>query len=150
MRRLSDAIGTRVMSKASAERVGKLDRVVFDAPPRRVMALQVGKAVVDWSSVSGLGADAVVIESDEHLRSPGPGQEERAVSGAFDWKGKRVLTAHGNEIGTVTDIELDEVSGAIEVVETTGGRIEAGRLLALGSYCLVVGLELPATDAGEA
>ena len=139
MRRLSEAIGTRVMSKATAERVGKLERVVFDAPPRRVVAVQVsGKGLVDWSAVSGLGTDAVVIESDDHIRPAADAREDRALGGALDWKGKRVLSDHGNEVGTVSDIELDETNGAIEAVETTDGRLSPDRLLALGSYCLVV------------
>ncbi|MDP9005564.1 MAG: PRC-barrel domain-containing protein [Actinomycetota bacterium] len=136
-------MGTRVMSKASAERVAKLERVVFDAPPRRVLAVQVGKRFVDWSAVSGLGTDAVVIESEEHLRPAADAREERALGGDLDWKGKRVLSDHGNEVGTVTEIELDENTGAIEVVETTSGRVSADRLLALGSYCLVVRQEPP-------
>ena len=136
-------MGTRVMSKASAERVAKFERVVFDAPPRRVLAVQVGKRFVDWSAVSGLGTDAVVIESEEHLRPAADAREERALAGDLDWKGKRVLSDHGNEVGTVTEIELDEKTGGIEVVETTSGRVSADRLLALGSYCLVVRQEPP-------
>ncbi len=149
MRRLSEAIGTRVMSKATAERVGKLERVVFDVPPRRVVAVQVsGKGLVDWSAVSGLGTDAAVIESEDHIRPAADAREDRALSGALDWKGKRVLSDHGNELGTVTDIELDESTGTIEAVETTGGRVSADRLLALGSYCLVVREERAAALAG--
>lgn len=147
MRRLSEAVGTRVMSKASAQRVGKLERVVFDVPPRRVVAVQVGgKDLVDWSAVSGLGTDAAVIESEEHLRPAADAREERALGGDLDWKGKRVLSDRGNELGTVTEIELDETSGAIEAVDTTGGRVGPERLLALGSYCLVV-REEPGTEA---
>lgn len=138
MRRLSEVLGTRVMSRSSAERVGKLERVVFDHPPRRIAAVQVGKSLIDWSGVSGLGTDAVVIESSDQLHPPDGAREDAAVAGVLDWKGKRVLSDHGNEVGTVVEIELDEASGAIETVETTGGRFPADRLLALGSYCLVV------------
>ncbi len=138
MRRLGEVLGTRVMSRSSAERVGKLERVVFDHPPRRIAVAQVGKFLVDWSAVSGLGTDAVVIDSGDQLRPPDGAREDAAAAGDLDWKGKRVLTDHGNEVGTVVEIEVDEASGAIETVETTAGRFPADRLLALGSYCLVV------------
>ncbi len=140
MRRLlKELTGTRVMSKASAQKMGKVEGVVLDVPPRRVVALQVGRdELVDWDDVSGVGTDAVVVESEDRVRNAADAREERAMAGAFDWKGKRVLSDHGNELGTVTEVELDEVSGSIEAVETTEGRVASDRLRAVGSYCVVV------------
>ena len=148
MRRLSEVAGTKVMSKTSAQRLGKLERALVDASLRRVVALQVGRGeLVDWEAVSGLGADAVVVEHEDRVRPAADAREERALAGELDWKGKRVLSDRGNEIGTVTDVEFDEHSGALHAVHTTEGRVAADRLHALGSYCLVVrhdaGAELP-------
>lgn len=140
MRRLlKDVTGARVMSKASAQKMGKVERVLLDVPPRRVVALQVGRdGLVDWVDVSGVGTDAVVVESEERVRQAADAREERAMAGDFDWKGKRVLSNHGNELGNVTEVELDEVTGAIEAVLTSEGQVTADRLVALGSYCVIV------------
>jgi uncharacterized protein YrrD len=140
MRRLlKDVTGARVMSKASAQKMGKVERILLDVPPRRVVALQVGRdGLVDWVDVSGVGTDAVVVESEERVRQAADAREERAVAGDFDWKGKRVLSSHGNELGNVTEVELDEVTGAIEAVLTSEGQVTADRLVALGSYCVIV------------
>lgn len=139
MRKLSETSGTKVMSKASAQKIGKVERVLVDIPPRRVVALQVGRDdLVDWEAVSGVGSDAVVVESEDRLRTAADAREERALAGDFDWKGKRVMSDHGNEMGTVTDVEFDEATGAIELVATTEGRLAADRMRAIGSYCLVV------------
>lgn len=140
MRRvIKELTGTRVMSKSSAQKMGKVEGVVFDAPPRRVVALQVGRdGLVDWVDVSGVGTDAVVVENEDRVRNAADAREERAMSGDFDWRGKRVLSDRGNELGTVTEVEIDEVSGLIEAVETSEGRVLADRLRALGSYCVVV------------
>ncbi|HEV2809568.1 MAG TPA: PRC-barrel domain-containing protein [Acidimicrobiales bacterium] len=139
MRRLSEVAGTKVMSKASAQKMGKIERILVDVPPRRVTALQVARdELVDWADVSGVGHDAVVVSSEESVRTAADAREERALSGDFDWKGKLVVSDRGNEMGNVVDLELDESSGQLEVVHTTEGRLEAGRLHALGSYCLVV------------
>lgn len=150
MRRLlRELTGTRVMSKASAQKMGKVEGAVFDVPPRRVVALQVGRdELVDWDDVSGVGTDAVVVESEDRVRGAADAHEERAMAGDFDWRGKRVLSDHGNELGTVTEVELDEVSGSIEAVVTTEGRVAADRLRALGSYCLVVRHQPDAELAG--
>jgi uncharacterized protein YrrD len=136
---VKELLGTRVMSKSSAQKMGKVEGVVLDVPPRRMIALQVGRdGLVDWVDVSGVGTDAVVVESEDRVRNAAAAREERAMAGAFDLRGKRVLSDHGNELGTVTEVELDEVSGTIEAVVTTEGRVAAERLRALGSYCLVV------------
>lgn len=139
MRRLSQAVGTKVMSRASAQRAGKLERLIVDAPPRRIVALQIGRSeLADWAAVSGVGTDAVVVEGEDSVRSAADAREERALDGDFDWKGKRVLSDRGNSMGKVTDVEFDEVTGLLLAVETTEGRLAADRLQALGSYCLVV------------
>ncbi len=150
MRRLvKELLGTRVMSKTSAQRMGTVEGVLLDEPPQRVVALQVSRReLVDWVDVSGVGTDAVVVESEDRVRKAAEGREERAMAGAFDLRGKRVLSDHGNELGTVTEVELDEVSGSIEAVVTTEGRVAADRLRALGSYCLVVRHQPDAELAG--
>lgn len=139
MRRLSEVAGTKVMSKDSAKKMGKVERILVDVPPRRITALQVGRdELVDWSEVSGVGHDAVVVAGEESVRSAADAHEERALGGDFDWKGKRVLSDRGNELGKVVDVDIDEASGTLVSVETTEGTLDAPRLHALGSYCVVV------------
>jgi uncharacterized protein YrrD len=148
MRRLSEVAGTKVMSKASAQKMGKVERILVDVPPRRVVALQVGRdELVAWADVSGVGRDAVVVEDDDRVRAATDAREERAMAGHFDWKNKLVLSDRGNELGKVVELELDEVTGQLQAVQTTEGTVAAERLHALGSYCLVVrhedGADLP-------
>lgn len=148
MRRLSEIAGTKVMSKTSAQKVGKVERILVDVPPRRVTALQVGRdQLVDWADVSGVGHDAVVIDSEGRVRAAADAREERALAGNFDWKGKLVLSDRGDHLGKVVDLEFDEASGELQVVHTTEGTLAARRLHALGSYCLVArhesGTDLP-------
>ena len=139
MRRLSATVGTKVMSSASAQQVGTVQRALIDVPPRRIVALQVGRdELVDWQAILGVGPDAVVIEDESRVRAAADAREERALGGELDWKGKRVLSDLGDELGTVTEVEFDEADGAIQSVGTTTGPVAAERLHALGSYCLVV------------
>lgn len=139
MRRLSATVGTKVMSSASAQRVGTVQRALIDVPPRRIVGLQVGRdELVDWEAIRGVGPDAVVIEDERRVRAAADAREERALAGELDWKGKRVLSDLGDELGTVTEVEFDESDGTIHAVGTTTGPVAAERLHALGSYCLVV------------
>lgn len=149
MRQLSQVAGAKVMSRSSAERVGRVERLVLDIATRRVVAVQVGRdRLVDWTAVTGMGDAAVVVDDEERVRPPADDRERRALAGDLDIVRKRVLSDAGNELGTVADVELDESSGAIEAVVTTEGRIPAELLGALGSYCLVVGREAEAAVAG--
>ncbi|HWH33690.1 MAG TPA: PRC-barrel domain-containing protein [Acidimicrobiales bacterium] len=149
MRRLSEVAGLKVLSKASAEKIGKLDRILVDVPPRRVVAVQVGRdEVVDWEALSGIGHDAVVVDDEQRVRAAADAWEERALSGDFDWKGKIVLSDRGNQMGTVVDVEIDEQSGELLALDTSEGPVDANRLRALGSYCVVVRYQADAALPG--
>lgn len=148
MRRLSEVAGTKVMSKESAQKVGKVERILVDVPPRRIVALQVGRdELVSWPDLSGVGHDAVVVEHEDRVRNATDAREERALAGDFDWKDKLVLSDRGNELGKLVEVEFDEATGQLEAVQTTEGTVAADRLHSVGPYCVVVrhedGSDLP-------
>lgn len=141
--RFSQADGTPVYSKSSAEQVGRVMRFVIDARARQIAALHVGgrrrKALlVDWANVVGFGPDAVVIDDGDHLRQAGNDYEERIVRGRLDLHGRRVLTDAGFDLGPLTDVEFDEATGHIELVETRRARVDGAGLLTIGPYAVVV------------
>ncbi|HUF32304.1 MAG TPA: PRC-barrel domain-containing protein [Acidimicrobiales bacterium] len=131
--------GTKVMSKASAEKVGSVDRLVIDVGARRITAVQVAKGdVVAWEAISGIGDDAVIIDDRASVRSAAEGREARTLKGDLDIAGRRVLSDTGNLLGHVDDVELDEATGTIEAIVTDQGRLDGDRLRAIGSWCVVV------------
>jgi uncharacterized protein YrrD len=131
--------GTRVLSKSSAEQVGKVDRFVVDVDGRRIAAVQVGRdQVVPWSAVTGLGDDAMIIDDAASVRAPEEGRERRTLGGELDLDGRLVLSDAGDAQGEVEDLEFDEESGEVEALVTGRGRIEGARLLSVGPYCVVV------------
>ena len=142
MIRLSDLLGSRVVSRATAEPVGEVNDVVVDPRLRRILALQVGKGrkarLADWGSLSGVGPDAVVVSSEEALRGGVDDREERTLKGDISLIGARVLTDRGDSLGAVVDLELDEATGNLGALQVESGPIDADRLLAVGSYAVVV------------
>jgi uncharacterized protein YrrD len=144
--RFSQAEDTPVYSKSSADRVGRVIRLVVDARSRRIAAVHVagrrGNAqLADWANVVGFGPDAVVIDNGDRLRSPGNDYEDRVARGRLDLRGRRVLTTAGFDIGPLTDIDFDEASGMIERLETSRARVRGTGLLAVGPYAVVVAHE---------
>jgi uncharacterized protein YrrD len=143
MRRLSEVDGERVMSRDSAEQLGTLRHVVIDASARRIVALHVAgrkkkSQLVDWSAITGFGPDAIVVESEDALRPPAEGRELEAASGHLNLDGRLTLSEGGDSLGTLTDIEFDETSGAVERIVTETGSFHGSQLGAIGPYCLIL------------
>lgn len=140
--RYTESRGLKVISRATAERVGDVTRLVVDAGAHRVSAVQVGggkkASLAPWEHLTGFGPDAVVVDDEASLRGPASEEEERALKGDLEVVGKLVLTDTGNARGTVRDLEFDPGSGHLLAVVTDREVVDAGRVRALGSYALVV------------
>ena len=130
------------MTRDTAETIGAVEGAVVDVPTRRVVAVQIGKGrkarVADWSSLSGVGPDAVVVHSESALREPMGELEERYVKGDLPLLGARVLTDRGDEAGTLDDVEFDESTGALVALVSGDRRFSATGLHAIGGYAVVV------------
>jgi len=143
MRRLSESAGEKVLSRGSAEQVGALRHVVVDPAAGRIVALHVDgrkkKAqLVDWDQVVGFGPDAIVVEGEDALRSPAGDHELEVASGKLDLVGRLVLDDAGDALGTLSDLEFDEETGALEALVVGEHRCDPGRLRAIGPYCVIV------------
>lgn len=139
---LRAALGRPVVARDTAETVGDVQGAVVDASTRRVVALQVGKGrkarVADWTSLSGVGPDAVVVQSESALREPAGDRETAFVRGGLPLLGARVLTDRGDEAGTLDDVEFDEGSGQLVSLVAGDQRFPATGLHSIGAYAVVV------------
>ncbi|MFN2606641.1 MAG: PRC-barrel domain-containing protein [Acidimicrobiales bacterium] len=142
MIRLRDAVGRSVVARDTAETLGSLHGAVVDAPSRRVLALQVGKGhkarLADWAAVTGLGPDAVVVESEGRLREAATEREQRVLKGDVALLGGRVLTDRGDVLGTLDDVEVDEATGDVLALVAGGTTVAADGLRSIGGYAVVV------------
>lgn len=153
--RLTEADGRPVVSRASAQTLGRLKHVVVDAGARHIVALHVAGGrrnarLVDWSSIVGFGPDGIVVEDDDAARPPTDDREAAVASGKLDLDGRLVLTDGGDALGAVSDIEFDERSGALRSIVAGGERLDAARLRAIGPYCLIVRAAPEASPPGAA
>ncbi len=138
----SEAKGRKVVSTSTAVTVGKVAKFVVDLSPARVVALRLKKTsggdTLAWSNVTAFGADAVTVADVEHLvEAP----EDIAALGDKRRKliGKRILTATGEELGHVSDVDFDPASGALVQLVMAGGESTAEPVVGIGSYAVVVG-----------
>jgi uncharacterized protein YrrD len=110
---------------------------VVDPQSSRVAALCVDDRVVHWADITGLGPFAVMVRS-RWAAGPAEGRTAELLASGHQVLGKPVLTAAGDEIGRVADVEFDPATGEILRLITPDGSIEGGDLLAAGSYAAVV------------
>jgi uncharacterized protein YrrD len=140
---LSETLGERVVSKASAETLGTADGVIVDPGAPRIVAVRIGKGrkarVIPWEALSGVGDAAVVVEHDDALREPGEGREHDQATDAVRVLGGLVLSDRGNEHGTVSDLVFDAASGTVEEIRTSrSARIAGARIRSIGHYAWIV------------
>jgi sporulation protein YlmC with PRC-barrel domain len=140
--RFTDAIGRKVVSRASAEELGRLSHIVVDVGQRQVRALVTGKGrksgLVDWDQVGGFGPDAVMVVSEDAWHRPRDAGESAAAHGNLELVGKRVLNDTGDSLGEATDVVFDPESGAVESLIVGEREVPATSLLGVGSYAVVV------------
>ena len=144
------ATGRKVLSRASAEELGKLTQLLVDVGDRRVAQLVVGKGrrvrSVDWEHVTGFGPDAVMLDDAASLVT-----RDASTAGA-DLLGQRALSELGNELGWVDDVIFDPTTGAILSLVVGTSEHAAAALLGAGSYAAVLGAaaDAPATADADA
>jgi sporulation protein YlmC with PRC-barrel domain len=138
----SRARGRKVVSRASARDLGTVDHLLVDAEQRRVASIVVGRGrkaqLIDWDQLSGFGPDAVMVGDEGALRAPHDDRERAAADGKLELLGKRALTEHGNELGTVDDVTFDPGTGAVEMLRIGDREIPVGSLLGSGPYAAVL------------
>jgi uncharacterized protein YrrD len=142
--RFREAAGRRVVARDSAEKIGTVQRYLVEPEAAEIVALEIsggrgGGSIVDWRELAGFGPDAVIVPGPESLREPNDDWERAFLEGRFDLDGKRILTAGGDELGSLRDVEFDEQSGRLTAFETTEGRLlPVQRLIAIGPYAVIV------------
>ncbi len=140
--RFSEAKNHKVVSTTEASSVGKVRRFVLDESGRRVVGLHLkgtpGKGdLLPWAQVQGFGRDAVTVASADGIVEPS-GDLKDLDHKSRDLLGRRVMTTEGHVLGAAEDVEFDPETGGVLTVLTTTQEVRGERILALGSWALVV------------
>jgi len=132
----------KLVSRASAEVLGQVGHLVVAVDGPRVAAVTVGTGkkatLVEWSRLSGFGADAVMVGDDEAVRPPTNDQEQRAADGKLEVLGRRALTDAGHLLGVVDDVTFDPLTGVLIEIVVGEQRVPASAFRGAGSYAVVL------------
>ncbi|MFE4856611.1 PRC-barrel domain-containing protein [Streptomyces sp. NPDC056670] len=136
---LSQTLGRSVINVEDAQQIGAVEELVIDPASAQIVAIRLkgakdaGGGTVAWQDVQAVGPDAVMVHAARTARlSPVDAEVQK------DLVGKRVLTERGEEIGKLTDVAFDPVTGRVEGLQTARGLIPGHSMLGVGAYALVV------------
>lgn len=128
---LSDLLGQQSLALGTAESTGQVKAVAIDG--HQLTRVRVGDKVIDAGAVRNFEGD--VLTYDESL-----GFDESPTS---DPRGIVVLDMNGDGCGHLADLGIGP-SGEIEtIVLDTGDTVPGSRLMVIGSYAAVLGVDLP-------
>ena len=143
MIRLSEVKGRRVMARDNAQVVGTIRRLHLDVETSRIVGVELEGAldrdtIVEWPAVLAVGDDALMIENASDRREPLDEVEQAFVAGDFDLPGKLVMHDSGDVLGRLEDLAFDERTGRVTELYVPGHVIPIDRMVALGSYALII------------
>jgi uncharacterized protein YrrD len=130
MQRVSDLIGKSIVSATSGELVGKVSDVLFDPASCQTIGLVIAgglfssEHVLAYGDVQVLGKDAVVARAVDRVMGPKEWNArglESARSSSLNRK--RVMTSTGRQLGAVSDVYLNETTGAVEALEVSNSSL---------------------------
>jgi len=140
--KFSEAEGRKVVSTSTAETVGKIVDYIIDPKQKTLAGIVLKKTsgnedTIPWDSVDAFGEDAVMIKDEDVLVVPS-GRLAELTGKSLKEHGKLVLSSAGVDLGKVDDVEFDPKTGALTGLLLKDTTIDGGRLLAAGSYAVIV------------
>lgn len=149
MQKVNELFGKRVIDLRSGNQIAAVRDVVLDSEMRRITALVIGDGgwgskdrVLRWRELVGVG-DFVVVDGEQPLALLSEDAEVRGLREAAETvTGKKVISASGEQIGTVDDIYYER-SGAILGYELRRGMfgghpaLRAGDVRSVGKDAII-------------
>ena len=131
MRKGHSITGLQVLALDNAADLGHVLDLVFDHDADECLGIILREQsmfhaaqVVPWSDIRAIGKDAVMVESENSVMAPGDDARFRAVMERdTHLSGTKLLTETGDELGSFSDVYLDENTGRVIGYETSGGLV---------------------------
>ena len=132
-----------VVDRANAKTLGEGTGMTIDVAFGGVRSWQIGKGrkarFVDHAHVVGVGDAAMLIDDAANLRPPEDDHEHATVKGKLTALGHRALSDAGDDLGTISDVDVDLATGYIRKITTPIFESGGGQIRGFGAYALVLG-----------
>ena len=128
MYRVSQVIGKSVVSAETGDRLGSVSDALIEDGGRRIVGLVLESGllakqhVMPFDNIQTLGGDAVLVRTDAGMVGPREWRKSGVkATRSSELRGREVITAGGERLGMVSDLLVDEETGAFGAVEVAWG-----------------------------
>lgn len=126
MHRISEIVGKPVLSAQTGDHLGRVSDALIAEGGVTVVAIVMGaglmgkERVLPFRDVQTLGGDTVLVTTESGIRDPGEWRQAGvAATRSSALRGRPVVTVGGQRLGEVTDLLVNDETGAFEGVEVT-------------------------------
>ncbi|WP_026370427.1 PRC-barrel domain-containing protein [Kallotenue papyrolyticum] len=119
MRKAKEVIGKRIIHQTTGAELASVHDIIFDAPARRAVALLVERGgwfrearVVPWTAITGIG-DVIMVSGEQPIVTASEIPELRDEDREIRLTGLAVMNEHGDRIGTVGDLYINDAGEVI-------------------------------------
>ncbi len=127
----SDIKDMAIISLQEGTKLGRVEQPLFDLAARQLGALQVkgedGTFILPFAQIQHIGTDAITVMSSQVTQTPSSGGATDALLDLQALKRLKIVDQAGTFLGTLSDIDVDPVSGeVIKLVAHKGGLLGLG------------------------
>lgn len=120
-----------VVSLQEGTKLGRVEQPLFDLAARQLGALQVkgenGTFILPFAQIQQIGTDAITVTSSQVTQTPSSGGATDALLDLQALKRLKIVDQAGTFLGTLSDVDVDPVSGQItKLVAHKGGLLGLG------------------------
>lgn len=130
MRKAKSLLGLNIVSQHEGKQLGTVRDLIFDETSRKLLALllsdrelfgMIDATIIPWTQVREIGPHAIMVPNEDVVLKA---HTDPVIAEAFDQKnqldGKKVTTQGGEDLGTISDLYLND-GGYVDGFEVSGG-----------------------------
>ena len=129
MRYVSKIVGLPILAKDTGEQFSTVKDLIYDEEANRVIAIMtevpslLGSArAIAFNQILSVGEDAVVVPAVEvEVKAVDDEMIGQAIKRGTAVVGKTVMTEDGQNLGSISDVQIDEVTGQVLNYQASGG-----------------------------
>ena len=129
--------GLAVVTIAEADRLGRVEEVLFRSQPLQVAALRIstddGSRIVGMNTITNVGTDAITTDTDASAAEGESDLRHEDLRGLDDLGKSKVVDRDGSYLGQVTRVELDPSTGDVQSLD-----VRKGHLLGWGGETMTI------------
>lgn len=129
MRKGSEFLGKTVIAFDTGKKIERIRDLIFDQETHQLLGLLVDDGglfhsarVIPFSAIQAVGANAAIIRSKSAIMKAKTDPKIRVILRHNNvLRGTKIMTVSGRDLGTMTDLFIDEHTGRVEGYEVSGG-----------------------------